>query len=405
MTNEFRRGWPVVLAAACGAGAGVTGVTFYSLSLFLVPLTQAFDWSRTQVSAAKTFITIGLILTAPIAGHFADRLGVRRIALASMTAFALAVLAMTQINANILTFYGGLLVMAAAGGGTTALVWTRGVATWFVRRRGVALALTLTGTGLAGILTPPVIGGLIDGFGWQAGYVGIAAVAALSLIPVWLSFAERGAAPADAVHEAPAHGGLTVREAVRTRRFWQNGFAFTLVGAVVSSLSVHLVPLLTDSGLSRATAASVASILGAAVIVGRLLTGVLVDRFHPPYVAGLFLFLPVIGMALFLVAPNVLPLIVLAAIMIGFAAGSEVDLLPYLTARYFGLKSYGRIYGWQFVMFYSGVGVGPVSFGWVFDRFGSYTLALLWGMPALAIGALAIASLGRASPMDRTSAP
>ena len=102
---------------------------------------------------------------------------------------------------------------------------------------------------------------------------------------------------------------------------------------------------------------------------------------------------------MFLTAGALLPLIILAVILIGLAAGSEVDLLPYLTARYFGLKSYGKIYGWQFVMFYSGVGVGPVSFGWVFDHFGSYKLALLWGMPILATGALAIASLGRASPL------
>ena len=403
--GEFARGWKVLAAAATGAGAGINGVHFYAISLFLIPLAQSHDWSRTQVSAMKTFMTLGLITTAPLVGILADKLGVRKIGIISMATLALASAAMTQITSSIVVFYVALFLLAGCGGGTTALVWTRGVASWFVKQRGIALAITATGTGVAGVITPPLIGGLIDKYGWQAGYLGIAALAALAIIPVYFLFIENDApVPGTATTAAPIQTGLEIGEAVRTRRFWQNGVAFLIIGAIVSSLTVHLVPLLGDMGLSREAALGVAGALGGAVIVGRLFTGVLVDKFHPAYVAGLFLFLPVVSMGIFLAAPHVTPLVILGVVMVGFAAGSEVHLLPYLTARYFGLKHYGKIYSWQYVMFYSGVGVGPVSFGYVFDQAGSYSPALVWSMPILAFGALMITFLGKGSPMDAKAA-
>lgn len=404
--GEFARGWKVIGAAATGACAGINGVSFYAIALFLIPISTSFDWSRTQVSAAKTFMTLGLITTAPIVGYLADKFGVRKIGLISLVTLAIGCAGMTLNNGNIIFFYISLYLMAAMGGGTTALVWTRGVAGWFAKNRGVALAITTTGTGAAGAFTPLLIGGLIDKYGWQAGYLGIAGVALVAFIPVFLWFRESGYDAKTGIKSAtaPAQTGLEMREAVRTRRFWQNGLAFLIIGAIVSSLTVHLVAILGGFGLSREAALGVAGVLGVAVIFGRLVTGLLVDHLNPAYVAGAFLFLPVIAMGIFLTAPQVIPLMIVAVIMIGLAAGSEVDLLPYLTARYFGLKNYGKIYGWQFVMFYSGVGVGPLSFGIIYDQAGSYTPALMWSMPILALGALMIATLGKGSPMDTKAA-
>lgn len=395
---EFRRGWKVVVAAASGVGAGITGVHMYSLSLFLVPLTLAFGWTRTEVSAAKTFVTIGLIATAPLAGIVADKVGVRKMGLVSLFLFAAGCVGMTQITANVWTYYAGLVMLAALGGCTTALIWTRGVAGWFVEKRGLALAFTLSGTGVAGVIAPPVIGGLIDTYGWQAGYLGIGGLALLAMIPVYFFFHEGSSAKAadKAPAAAAAEEGMTLREAARTRRFWQAGLAFFFIAGIVSSLTVHLVPLITDSGLTREAALGVAGVLGVAVIVGRLLTGYLVDRFHPPLIAAIFVGLPVVGMTLFLLGSGSTALIVLAVICVGFAAGSEIDLLPYLTAQYFGLKHYGKIYGWQFVMFYSGVGLGPLSFGWSYDQFGSYQMALMTAAPVLALAAILLGLLGRA---------
>ena len=112
---EFKFGWKVVLAAAFGAGCGVTGVTVYSLTLFITPLSEAFDWSRTEVSAAKTFLTLGFVVTAPFIGYLADKVGARRIGMVSLVLLAAAMLGMTQINGNIQNFYLALFLLAIAG--------------------------------------------------------------------------------------------------------------------------------------------------------------------------------------------------------------------------------------------------------------------------------------------------
>jgi len=196
------------------------------------------------------------------------------------------------------------------------------------------------------------------------------------------------------------HSGFTVPEAFRSLRFWQFAFAFMLIGGMISSLMVHLVPLLTDTNMPRSMAVRIAGVMGAAVILGRVTTGFLVDKFHPPYVAAFFLAMPMIGCVLLSGSELPLWVVVGAAMSIGLAAGSEVDLVPYLTARYFGLKSYGKLYGWVFVFFYAGVGIVPPIFGRVFDINGNYDIALQFAVVALAIGVLSIATLGRPPKFD-----
>ena len=398
--GEFGRHWRVVLAAAFGAGAGITGMNVYSLGILLGPLSDAFGWSREQVSGAKTILTAGFILTAPFVGLVADRFGVRRIAMLSLGLLAIAMLWMTRIGHSLSSFYLSLFVLAVAGGATTPLVWTRAVATWFVQARGFAMALTLSGIGVVGFVTPLLHNALIERYDWRAAYLCMSAFALLALIPIALFFREnRGGAvttlaPSGAA-DANLTPGLTVEEALHGRVFWQLCAAFFLIGGAVSALSVHLVQIVVAAGFARGVAVNIASAVGVAVIFGRLLTGYLVDRFHPPIVAAVFLVMPVAACVLLSGEPITLLAVVLAAACIGLAAGSEVDLVPFLTARFFGLRSYGKIYAWIFVAFYAGVGLGPPLLGRMFDLHRNYHLGLTYLIPALAIGVILVATLGR----------
>ena len=376
------------------------GVSVYSLSILIGPLTEAFDWARAEVSFAKTILTTGFVLTGPIMGYLADRYGVRRIGIISLITLSIAMFSMTQVGPSILSFYIGLFLLSLAGCGTTPLVWTRAVATWFKKDRGLALALTLTGTGLMGVISPQLLDAAIQRFDWRAAYVTMGTFAALTLIPVLLFFREnRGDADVSVTAaKAPTPAisvGLTVGEAIRLRQFWQLGLAFFLVGGAVSALLVHLVPLITDAGISRSIAVKIAGILGVAIIFGRLATGYLVDRFHPPYIAAAFLIMPVLGCVLLINGPASMTVVILAVVCIGLAAGSEVDLIPFFTARYFGLKAYGKLYGWMFVAFYGGVGFGPPFLGHMYDLHGGYSQGLVYIIPVLALGALAVMTLGR----------
>jgi MFS family permease len=396
-SGEFRQGWRIVVSAACGVGVGLTGAPIFSLGSFLVPLSQTFGWTRAQISLASVFLVTGTIVTAPFVGRAVDRFGVRPIGLGSLIGLALASLAMTRVGGDVRVFYAGLVLLSLAGCGTTPTIWTRGVATWFDARRGLALGLTLVGTGVAAIVMPPFVGGLITRHGWQAGYLGLAAVTALAIVPVYFFFYEAGRDGRGGARAGIVHAGFETREALRTRRFWQLGLANLVVTAAISAVVVHLVAMLGDAGMARPTALLVAGLLGVAVVVGRLAMGFFIDRLHAPYVAAVFLILPCAGSLILAAAPQSIWLASVAAFTVGLAGGSEIDLLAYLTSRYFGLKSYGEIYGWQFLLFEIGVGAGPVLAGWGYDRTGSYHLALEAVALAFAAGALAIGSLGRSS--------
>jgi MFS family permease len=413
--GEFRAHGSVVLAAAFGAAAGVTGMSVYALSILIGPLSEAFGWSRGELGAAKTVATAGFILTAPFVGWLADRLGARPLGMLSLALLAIAMFAMTQIGPTVTSFYVSFFLLAVVGGATTPLVWTRAVATWFTHKRGLAMALTLSGPGVVGVVTPLLLDTLIQRYDWRAAYITMGCFAALALIPIGLFFRENRADAAPARASAPglpaalapaavaaaaaavATSGYSVREALHTRWFWQIALGFVLIGAVVSALMVHLVPLIMDAGLGRPLAVRIAGVLGIAVIFGRLLTGWLVDRFHPPYVAAAFLIMPAFGCLLLTADPVTAMSVILAVACIGFGAGSEVDLVPFLTARYFGLKAYGKIYSWMFIAFYAGVAVGPLMLGRAFDRDGHYDGGLLFAIPVLVAGVALVATLGRAA--------
>jgi predicted MFS family arabinose efflux permease len=244
---------------------------------------------------------------------------------------------------------------------------------WFDKAKGLALGVMLMGTGITATFGPAFVTAIIERFGWRMGYLALAAVVMISFpLVVWLvrtppwEPARRGV--------GSTYGGVVFGSAVRTRVFWQLMMAFALQALGIGGLVVHFIPLLTDQGVGRLAAASTAGIIGIAVISGRLIVGALVDYLFAPRVAAVTLVLSgfgVVGMAL--AGPLLAPL---AAFALGFAVGAEVDLMGYLCARYFGLASYGRIYGLLYGAFILGTGISPLWVGLMFDHFGTYKPAL-----------------------------
>ncbi|MGH8245214.1 MAG: MFS transporter, partial [Gammaproteobacteria bacterium] len=171
------------------------------------------------------------------------------------------------------------------------------------------------------------------------------------------------------------NAGYTGMEAVRTRQFWFMLVSFFLVGVCATGSTAHLVPLLQDRGVSATQAAQIASMLGIAVIFGRILAGWLMDRLFAPFVGIGFMIGPIIGLMLLALGATGAGAY-LAATLVGLAIGAEVDILGYFTSRYGGLKSFGLLYGFMLASFQFGGGIGPAIMGLGFDRTGSYTAAL-----------------------------
>ncbi|PNU01936.1 MFS transporter [Novosphingobium guangzhouense] len=381
--SEIAAGWPTVLAAALAIGVGMMGVGFYSLGLFVTPLQADFGWTRAEVSGAATFQQLGIFLSAPVVGRLADRFGNRTIAIASYIATPLAFLALAETGPSLTAWYALWLLVSLAGCGTTPAIWARVVSLRFDAGRGFALGLMLTGSGIAAILAPALLGPVIAAQGWRTGLHAIAIVIAVIGIPVSLL---TGRGERIAATDARKRGG---RMEI-TRKTLQIALIGFLLGVIVAALIVHLVPMLVDRGVPPAQAAGVAAFIGIAVVFARAFVGWLFDRFHAPRVAVLFLTSPVIACVILWLDGPAVP----AALLLGLAAGAEVDMLAYFTSRYAALENYGATYGLILGLFSLGAAFGPPLFGWMVDSTGNSDLALACSGVALVGVLVLIATLG-----------
>lgn len=388
--RELAAGWPLLAAATVACGTGASSLVYYSFGLFVEPLQSHFGWSRGEVSSALFYGSIGMVSAAPVLGWLIDRHGARRVALCAIPAFVAALLALARFDGALAAFYASFVLTAVAGCGTTPILYTRAVAGRFDRARGLALGVTLAGPGTAAILLPPFMTAIIGGHGWRGGFLVLALLAALPwpLVHRWLGGGSDGRSLADA--RVPGTGR---RAALSTRTFWTVALGFAAIAVACSALVVHMVPMLRDAGLEPAAAARVASLIGVGVILGRVGIGWLIDHVFAPHVAAVIFLVTAAGCGLLLGGgPDLAPL---AAFLIGFALGAEVDLLAYLTSRYFGLRHYGFLYGVMYSVFWLGIALGPALAGRLYDRHGDYTLALAGVIVLLVVGAAAALALPR----------
>lgn len=401
--SEFRSGWPVVVSAMLGIGLGLSPVPFYTIGVFAPHLAKAFGWGFGPIMAGVTVSTLAVICVSPLVGIASDRVGVRRVALGSVALFGLSFMGFALSNGSLVLYYLNWGLVAVLGAGTLPITWTRAVNNRFDRRKGLALGLSLLGTGLFGYLVKPFTAWLVSDFGWRPAYVAIGALPLLIALPVaYFGFhdvgptkqtsAERRAS--DAARRAVTPG-LTVGQALADWRFWLVGVAFLPISFTVGGVIPNVENILKLGGFAAGDIVRLASLIGLAVIVGRTAGGWLFDRFWAPGVAFVLLGLPAAACWMLAHGPLGFNMSGLAVALVGFAAGVEYDLMAFLVARYFGMKSYGTVYGLLYSFFALGAGVGPVAFGAAFDRTHSYVGPLSLCAILMAAGALLLLALGR----------
>ncbi len=392
--GEWKRHWPLALSATAGFTFGP--VATYSLGLFMEPLEQEFGWQRAEISSGLIVISIFAILfTAPV-GALIDRFGARRNAIPGIMLCMVALGALSMANGSLTQWMALWIVLAVASLFIKTTVWCSAVSKAFSASRGLALGVVLCGSGLSQSLAPIVAQQLIDGFGWRQAYQMLAlGWGGLVLVLLLLFFRDAGGASAPAkpgeADPPAALPGYSFREAMRTRPILRICGAVLIGSAISVGIAVHLVPIIVDTGLSRGQAAGIAGLAGLSAIAGKLLTGVLLDRFRGSLIPFASFSLPAIGMAMLLLPASGIWLTGLAVMILGFAAGSTTQSQAYLITRYAGLRSYGAVLGIASSIIGLTLGFGPWFAGRVFDVTGSYSLVLMLGVPfTLAAGALLI---------------
>ena len=407
-------GWKVVFAGFVGLAFGSPVLLLFTLGVFTGPLEHDLGWTRAQISLSATVFTAVSTVAFPFAGALLDRFGARRVVLVSLPLFAAAYASLGLTTRSLGAFYLAWAVITLLGSAPSNPAYCKAVASWFDRRLGLALGVTVAGQGIGAAAVPALAFVLLSKFGWRLAYAGLAGVALVATFAVNAAFlrnapADLGLFPDGALQppsgdgERAATAGFTFERAVRTRAFALLTAAFLLLGFMSTAILAHQVPMLVDAGFTPARAAAVQVVYGLALTAGRLVVGFSLDRFFAPRVLMASLGGIVVGLAFY--ARGVTgDAAFLCAALIGFGIGAEFDVLGYLVARYFGRRTYGKLYAVVLSVFTFGGGLGAAVFGAVRTRHGDYAPAL-WAVTATTCIAILLLSRLGAYPRSFEPAP
>lgn len=393
-SHESRQDWLLVLSAFIGLAVSVMYV--YSIGLFFAPLEAEFGWSRGQIAAGMTIVSVVTVAVAPFVGMAVDRYGSRVIACVGMSWHCIAIALLATTTGSIWHWWSMWILVSAGTVLIKPTVWMAAIASRFKARRGLAIGFAMCGIGVGSAVMPSLATMLIDGWGWRAAYVLLGAGGALVALPMMFFFFRDGSRVTSPlgvkVEQLP---GLSRREGLRSRRFHKMALAGFLATFSTIALTVHFVPILMAEGVARESAAFYAGAIGTASIIGRAGTGYLLDRIDGTIVGAIGCALPIVTGIMLLNFDGSLLFGIICAAVLGFAMGTEVDVFAYLSARYFGLRNYGMLFGTLAGMLALGSGVGAAFGGAMYDYYGSYHMLILILLPVYAVTSLLIGTLGR----------
>lgn len=407
--GDVDRNWAIPIAAMLCLSVSSGIFLLFNFGVFIKHIADDLQATTGEVSLAILIAASATLLIMPFVGRMVDRIGARPIVIGSVVLLSLS-LAFVSAARSLLHLYIAATCASVLGVGTTPITLTRIISNWFDARRGLALGVTLTGIGVGATVFPLTSQQLIDAYGWRQAFLLLSATPVALALPLAVfvlrdhpASVRHGAAPEArrfsfeestrvADRSSPLEGdGL--KDALKTWRFWLLGLAVLLMAASIPGVVVHLTPLLTEHGLDATLAAGVASALGASIIVGRIATGFLLDRYRAALVS--LVVLPLATAGVFLLAANpTTALVFIGAIAVGIGMGAEFDFVAYLVGRYFGLRSYGEIYGVLFALLSLGSGLGPAIVGAMRDATGSYAFLPLFITPMIAVICIILFRLG-----------
>jgi MFS family permease len=393
----FFYGWAIAFASAIGIGFSVSVYLPTTTGLLVGPLGRDLHWTPPQIYLALTFATSSTILIAPFLGSIVDRFGARRVIALSFLFEALLIASCHNLGADIRWFYARYAAFALLATGTTAIGFSALISRWFNRRRGLALGIALAGLGAGGVFWSLIGQWLLQYCGWRNAFLYMAGVVAVVILPIQIlvlrdnpesmGLQVDGGLRASGFAAAPptaspdrllsplADGDLALRQVLGRGLYWLMMFTFFLVAAASYGVMLNMVPLLERQGATAQYAAAAQASIWSVLVFGRIITGWLMDRFFAPRVAQAFLMPPMVGVAMLAVGVSG-PSAFVAAMLVGLAAGAEVDVLAYLVSRYFGLRHFGAIYSSYFAVYAVGTSAGPVFTAWMAARTGSYSAGL-----------------------------
>jgi MFS family permease len=355
-----------------------------SYGIYFKPMLSDFDWTRALTSSAFSISIILQGLAGIVMGGLNDRLGPRVVMTLTGLLSGLGFMLMSQVY-SIWQLYLFYVVILGIGMGGLLAPQLSTIVRWFVKRRSMMTGIAIAGGGVGGIISPPIINWLIASYGWRDAYL-IMGGTVLVVVTLGAQFLKRdptqmGQRPYGEDEDRKLEvsfiaEGLSFKDATRTRQLWMLVALSSCFGFSLMTVMIHLVPHITDLGISAATASNVLATTGGAVLAGGILMGLTGDRIGIRRVYSMSFALMAVALFTLLLARDVWSFY-LAAVIVGLANGGATATSSPLIADLFGVKSHGMILGVHSFCFTLGAAVGPSIAGYIFDSSGSYQTAFL----------------------------
>ncbi len=393
-------GWWIVFSSVI-LGALGGGFQFYGFSAFFLPLADEFDVSRGTLSLVFGLSGVEGALLGPFQGWLVDRYGPRRIMLFGITQMGVGFFLLSFAQSLPMLFVAYILFIAVGSSFGLFSPAFAAVANWFVRKRGTALGIAMSGVGLGALLVS-LINFLIEEMDWRgaARVIGIIVwVVGYPLVSLMRHRPEQYGMLPDGAQQAPPRqeaeevpsvdeGDFTAKEALRTRAFWMIHISFALRVFVISGTSVHFIPAMAEKGLSAATAAALLGFFGVLSVPGRMAFGIIGDIFDKRVVIAVSAFAMGLSTLIFASASDLWQIFIFL-VLLGLSSGGGVVTFA-LRGDYFGRKSFATISGFGSSIMVLGTMTGPVFAGFTFDAFDSYDLAFYTFAAVAALSAVAV---------------
>lgn len=402
--GEFRKSGHNLLGAALGIGFG-SALNHYMTNLFAPSLLNEFGWEKSQFALIGV-MPLATMLVLPFQGRFTDFFGPRIAAGIGVVVLPLTFIAFSMMTGHIAQFFAIAFVQALVGMLVGTLTYTRVVVEKFDSARGMALSLSMIGAPAIGGALVPLVGATIDAEGWREGYRLLALLSGVgglvAIVLIGKSKTTRSARLDPQAGEArPASQDTLAQDFVRIAR--QPAFLLMVAGMFFCNFPQVLVGsqiklVVMESGAPSQLATWIVSLYATGVIIGRLASGVALDKVSPHYVAIFALGLPAVGFVALASPYDAAWILGGAILLVGLAQGAEGDIGAYLTSRNFDLQQYSFVFAFVSSAMFVASAAGSVVLSVTLDLTGSFNTFLLLSAGFTLLGAIAFFLTGWIRP-------